>query len=302
MQHARARPTRPPRTPSASPRRCASAPSSPRRRARTSPTPTGTATGHRHRHGRPAPATATAHGADRPHGHRHAPPRAGSGLPGAFVKSTTDADPERRRRPRPPTDGHRHRHGATRRADGRQRPRLGHRRPRQGLPGARLLRARRRSTRSSTTRTKPLVTCSDDGADEVHPRPGRGRRRPDQGRRRPATDRCRTASRPTPSRSSSTFNGQRHQGLRRRSPSGWSTCPTPRNQFAIMLDSQVIVGARLRRRRSSTARPASPATFTIDSARDLANQLKFGALPLSFTLQTRDQISPTLGSEQLRWA
>ena len=28
--------------------------------------------------------------------------------------------------------------------------------------------------------------------------------------------------------------------------------------------------------------------------------LKFGALPLSFTLQTRDQISPTLGSEQLR--
>jgi preprotein translocase subunit SecD len=40
--------------------------------------------------------------------------------------------------------------------------------------------------------------------------------------------------------------------------------------------------------------------FTIDSARDLAIQLKFGALPLSFTLQTRDQISPTLGSEQLR--
>ncbi len=41
--------------------------------------------------------------------------------------------------------------------------------------------------------------------------------------------------------------------------------------------------------------------FTIESARDLANQLKFGALPMSFTLQTRENISPTLGGEQLRF-
>jgi preprotein translocase subunit SecD len=40
--------------------------------------------------------------------------------------------------------------------------------------------------------------------------------------------------------------------------------------------------------------------FTIESARALANQLKFGALPMSFALQTQDDISPTLGSEQLK--
>ena len=39
--------------------------------------------------------------------------------------------------------------------------------------------------------------------------------------------------------------------------------------------------------------------FTADSARELAKQLKFGALPMQFKLQTQDDISPTLGKEQL---
>ena len=38
---------------------------------------------------------------------------------------------------------------------------------------------------------------------------------------------------------------------------------------------------------------------SIESARALAQQLKFGALPMSFSLQTQDDISPTLGKEQL---
>src|SRR6478735_7099230 len=41
-------------------------------------------------------------------------------------------------------------------------------------------------------------------------------------------------------------------------------------------------------------------SFTIDSAKQLAEQLKFGALPISFALQTQDNITPQLGEEQLR--
>ena len=41
-------------------------------------------------------------------------------------------------------------------------------------------------------------------------------------------------------------------------------------------------------------------SFTQDSAQQLANQLKFGALPLSFEVQSEDQISALLGSESLR--
>src|SRR5699024_987761 len=42
-------------------------------------------------------------------------------------------------------------------------------------------------------------------------------------------------------------------------------------------------------------------SFTTESAETLANQLRFGALPMSFEVQTSEQISPTLGGEQLRW-
>jgi preprotein translocase subunit SecD len=75
--------------------------------------------------------------------------------------------------------------------------------------------------------------------------------------------------------------------------------PDPRNRFAVTLDSQVLT-APVAQAAILDGQASITGQFTIDSARDLANQLKFGALPLSFTLQTRDQISPTLGSEQLR--
>lgn len=70
------------------------------------------------------------------------------------------------------------------------------------------------------------------------------------------------------------------------------------NRFAIVLDGQVI----------SAPRVNSPITdgnasisggFTTESAEALANQLRFGALPISFEVQTNEQISPTLGEEQL---
>ncbi|QGN57363.1 protein translocase subunit SecD [Nostocoides sp. HKS02] len=75
--------------------------------------------------------------------------------------------------------------------------------------------------------------------------------------------------------------------------------PSPRNRMAAVLDSRSIVAPSFNE--AILAGQASiTGNFTIQEARDLANQLKFGALPMSFSLQTRDQISPTLGSEQLR--
>jgi preprotein translocase subunit SecD len=71
------------------------------------------------------------------------------------------------------------------------------------------------------------------------------------------------------------------------------------NQFAIVLDKQVI-SAPTTQAAITNGQASITGNFTIESARALANQLKFGALPMSFTLQTQDDISPTLGSEQLK--
>ena len=72
----------------------------------------------------------------------------------------------------------------------------------------------------------------------------------------------------------------------------------PLNQFGIVLDNQVISAPRSEA--SLCAGTASiTGSFTAASAKVLADQLKFGALPMSFTLQTSDQISPTLGGDQL---
>jgi len=72
-----------------------------------------------------------------------------------------------------------------------------------------------------------------------------------------------------------------------------------RNQFAIVLDKQVI-SAPTTQAAITNGQASITGNFTIESARALANQLKFGALPMSFALQTQDDISPTLGSEQLK--
>ena len=71
-----------------------------------------------------------------------------------------------------------------------------------------------------------------------------------------------------------------------------------RNRFAVVLDKQVIT-APSTNAVISNGQASITGSFTIDSARALAQQLKFGALPMSFKLQTQDDISPTLGKEQL---
>ncbi len=73
----------------------------------------------------------------------------------------------------------------------------------------------------------------------------------------------------------------------------------PQNMFAIVLDSKVVSFPRV-----TTAIPGNSASITGDftqaEAQDLANVLKYGALPLSFTLSEVSNVSPTLGGEQLR--
>ena len=80
----------------------------------------------------------------------------------------------------------------------------------------------------------------------------------------------------------------------------WSRCPsrrtsspppsTPRSSSPRRFNEAILDG-----------RASITGGFTLDSARSLADQLKFGALPLSFVEQTSIDISPTLGSEQLRY-
>lgn len=71
------------------------------------------------------------------------------------------------------------------------------------------------------------------------------------------------------------------------------------NQFAIVLD-KLVVSAPTTRAAITNGQASITGSFTIDTARALAQQLKFGALPMSFSLQTQEDISPTLGSEQLK--
>ena len=73
----------------------------------------------------------------------------------------------------------------------------------------------------------------------------------------------------------------------------------PLDQFAVVLDKRVITAPQARAV-ISDGRASITGSFTLDSAKRLAQQLKFGALPMSFALQTNDTITPQLGEEQLR--
>jgi preprotein translocase subunit SecD len=72
-----------------------------------------------------------------------------------------------------------------------------------------------------------------------------------------------------------------------------------RNQFAIVLDGLVISAPQTLG--AITGGDAQiTGNFSQATAQSLANQLKYGALPVSFRVQTEDQISALLGSEQLK--
>lgn len=73
---------------------------------------------------------------------------------------------------------------------------------------------------------------------------------------------------------------------------------SPRNQFAVVLDGAVITAPQSMAVISDGNAQIS-GSFTEDSAKSLADQLKYGALPISFTPLSSEQISATLGSAQL---
>nr|WP_246306769.1 protein translocase subunit SecD [Herbiconiux flava] len=70
------------------------------------------------------------------------------------------------------------------------------------------------------------------------------------------------------------------------------------NQFAIVLDGKVIT-APTTGGAFTDGKAQISGSFTQDSAQSLADQLKFGALPIGFETQSSEAISATLGSTQL---
>jgi preprotein translocase subunit SecD len=73
----------------------------------------------------------------------------------------------------------------------------------------------------------------------------------------------------------------------------------PRSQFAIVLDGKVI-SAPVTQAAITNGKPQISGNFTQASAQTLANQLKYGALPVNFAVQSRDTIAATLGVSQLQ--
>ncbi|MEV4901620.1 protein translocase subunit SecD [Citricoccus sp. NPDC055426] len=73
----------------------------------------------------------------------------------------------------------------------------------------------------------------------------------------------------------------------------------PRKQFAIVLDGQVV-SAPNSNAVITDGRAQISGNFTEVSAAALAEQLKYGALPISFSIESEQQISATLGADQLR--
>jgi len=73
----------------------------------------------------------------------------------------------------------------------------------------------------------------------------------------------------------------------------------PLNQFAFVLDGSVLSAPSMNAIILG-GDPSITGSFTQETAKVLADQLKYGALPLSFAVVSSDTISATLGSQQLQ--
>ncbi|MGW2017280.1 protein translocase subunit SecD [Streptomyces sp. NPDC001927] len=71
----------------------------------------------------------------------------------------------------------------------------------------------------------------------------------------------------------------------------------PQNQFAIVLDGEVVSAPSVRTTLSANAEISG--SFNQQSAQDLGNILSYGALPLAFETQSVDTVTAALGGEQL---
>ncbi|MEU6930072.1 protein translocase subunit SecD [Streptomyces sp. NPDC046385] len=72
----------------------------------------------------------------------------------------------------------------------------------------------------------------------------------------------------------------------------------PQNQFAIVLDGEVVSAPSVRTTLSANAEISG--SFNQQSAQDLGNILSYGALPLTFDTQSVDTVTAALGGEQLQ--
>ena len=85
--------------------------------------------------------------------------------------------------------------------------------------------------------------------------------------------------------------------------SGAQSTDAQKAQFAIVLDGLTIMSSGFNQEVTSPitdGRVQITGGFTQEQAKTLANQLSFGSLRLSFTVQSEQQTSATLGTEQLR--
>ncbi|WP_433238974.1 protein translocase subunit SecD [Streptosporangium sp. CA-135522] len=89
-------------------------------------------------------------------------------------------------------------------------------------------------------------------------------------------------------------------------PNQWSKVTTtafnsqpPRNQVAMVLDG-VVISAPVIQEPITGGRAQISGSFTQVTAEELAGQLKFGALPLKFKKGSIEEVSSTLGADQLR--
>ncbi len=73
----------------------------------------------------------------------------------------------------------------------------------------------------------------------------------------------------------------------------------PRNQFAVTIDGYIITAPAIQAVITSGTAQITGG-FTSDSANALSNQLKYGSLPIGFQVQSQENISATLGSQQLQ--
>lgn len=72
----------------------------------------------------------------------------------------------------------------------------------------------------------------------------------------------------------------------------------PRNQFAVVLDNTVLIAPQSNVV-ISNGQAQITGGYTQEGAEALADQLKFGALPIGFQVQSEENISPRLGESQL---
>jgi preprotein translocase subunit SecD len=77
-----------------------------------------------------------------------------------------------------------------------------------------------------------------------------------------------------------------------------ATQTEPLNQFAIVLDDMVVSAPKVNEAIPNGSAQIS-GQFTQATANMLADQLNFGSLPIDFKVQSEDNVSATLGSEQL---